>query len=104
MTTTLTSPPAPPAVDLPAPEDVPIDVPRRLRARTLDDWASLGGAGIASLALVWVVYEHVLAWSGTLGFLVCWYASFLVLYGVVVSLSNPRSVVMDRLATAWVYV
>jgi phosphate transport system permease protein len=78
-------------------------VPRKVGAVTFDDRASLAGSLLASLALVAVLYEHVLPLSGTLGFLVCWYVTFLVFYGVVVAMTNPRPIVVDRLvaATLW---
>jgi phosphate transport system permease protein len=60
---------------------------------------SLWGSVLSSLALVTIVYEHLLDGSGTLGFLVTWYLSFLILYGAVVAMSNPRPVVVDRLVT-----
>jgi phosphate transport system permease protein len=75
------------------------DVPRTLRVLTFDDWMSLGGALIASLALVTVVFEHILDGSGTLGFLVCWYAGFLAIYAGLVAMSNPRPVVIERMVT-----
>ncbi|OLB80002.1 MAG: phosphate ABC transporter, permease protein PstA [Actinobacteria bacterium 13_2_20CM_2_71_6] len=68
--------------------------------RTLDDWASLGGAGLGSLALVWLLYERILPFSGPLGFIICWYVAFLGLYAAVSSVANPRVVVVDRLAAA----
>src|SRR5256885_6993143 len=60
-------PAAPPARELPA------DRPRALKVRTLDDVASLVGAAVGSLSLVWILYSRVLPLTGTLGFLVCWY-------------------------------
>jgi phosphate transport system permease protein len=80
------------------------DTPRQVRRLTTDDWLSLGGAVLGSLAVVDVVFEHILDGSGTLGFLVCWYVGFLVLYAALVAMSNPRPIVVDRLVTtaAWV--
>jgi phosphate transport system permease protein len=94
MTTTTI---APPATAPQAPARRP--VPRKIRSMTFDDWMSLWGSVLSSLALVELVYEHILDGSGTLGFLVTWYAVFLVLYAGVVALSNPRPVVVDRLVT-----
>lgn len=79
------------------------DAPRQLQQYTLDDVLSLGGAVLGSLALVWIVYERLLPTSGGLGFLVCWYLAFLLLYAAVSSLSNPGPVVRDRVAAAVVY-
>lgn len=79
------------------------DRPRPVVVRTLDDrlalWGSLAGSG----AFVWVAYERLLPFSGTVGFILCWYVTFLVLYGAVSALSHPRPVVWDRLATAVVH-
>jgi len=74
-----------------------------VRTRTADDLAALLGSAAASLAVVWVLFGQVLAWSGTLGFLVCWYLAFLGLYVVVTALSNPRHVVWARVAATWIH-
>ena len=76
------------------------DRPRKLQRRTLDDVASLAGAAIGALALVWVLFERVFAFSGLLGFVVCWYVTFVVLYAWVTGVSNPRTAVVDRVASA----
>jgi phosphate transport system permease protein len=79
------------------------DRPRQVRRLTTDDWLSLWGAVFGSLAVVDVGFEHILDGSGTLGFGVCWYLGFLLMYAALVGLSNPRPVVVDRLVTtaAW---
>lgn len=79
------------------------DRPRPLGTRTTDEVASLVGSALGSLAFVWVVYEHVLLWSGTIGFLFCWWLAFLALYAGVSALANPAPVVRDRLASAVVH-
>jgi len=87
-----------------APEDEDsADQPRQLRAREIDDVASLVGSALGSLALVWVGYERVFALSGGLGFLICWYLGFLGLYAAVTALSHSRPLVIDRLMGAVVY-
>lgn len=86
------------------PAPVPRKVkPRKVRSYTLDDWISLAGSLVASLALVWVGYLHLLDLSGVLGFAVVWYLVFMVLYGFVVSVTNPRHVVVERLVAATLY-
>ncbi|GAB3854117.1 phosphate ABC transporter permease PstA [Dactylosporangium cerinum] len=77
--------------------------PRRLRARTLDDKLSLAGAAAGSLALTWVGYGKILPFSGLIGFVIVWYVVFLLMYATVTSLSSPRPVVVDRVATAVVH-
>jgi phosphate transport system permease protein len=79
------------------------DAPRSLNRRTTDDRLSLTGAAIASLAVVWLVFEQLLALSGTLGFVICWYVTFLGLYAAVTALSHPRTVVADRVAATWIW-
>ena len=44
-------------------------------------------------------YEHILDFSGTLGFLICLYLTFMVVYAVVLSVSTPRPIVVERLVT-----
>ena len=81
-------------------DDIVADVPRRTSARTLDDRASLLGAGVGSLALVWVLYERVFSLSGAVGFVVCWYLAFVTLYALVSRVSNPGPIVVDRVWAA----
>jgi phosphate transport system permease protein len=79
------------------------DVPRSLRTRTQDDVLCLLGSATASLAVVWLLFEQLLAWSGTLGFVVCWYFAFLGMYAAVTGLSHPPTVVLDRVAATWIH-
>ena len=65
--------------------------PRRVRARTVDDWLSLGGSVLASFALLYVGYLHLFDLSGVVGFVVCWYFVFLAVYGTVVAIANPAT-------------
>jgi phosphate transport system permease protein len=88
-----------PAGTAPRPAEPRHDRPRKLRVMTFDDWMSLVGSLLSSLALVEIVYEHLLDGSGTLGFLVVWYLTFLLIYGAVVRMSNPRIIVVERLVT-----
>jgi phosphate transport system permease protein len=76
------------------------EVPRKIGGLTTDEVASVGGSLIAALALVWLLFEHVLLWSGTLGFLVCWWLTFLALYTAVSAMSNTGPIVRDRLVSA----
>ena len=81
-------------------DDPALDVPRRTSARTVDDTASLIGAAVGSLALVWILYERVFALSGAIGFVACWYLAFVTLYALVSGVSNPGPVVVDRVWAA----
>jgi phosphate transport system permease protein len=91
----------------PAQSTPPVRPPRRrrkIRVFTADDWLSLIGAVVASLALVIIGYDHILDGSGTLGFLVCWYLAFLLIYSRLVALSNPRYIVVERLVASTLYI
>jgi phosphate transport system permease protein len=95
---TATSPPeAPQAQPTTAP---PRPAPQRIRLRavTADEAFPLFGAAAGAIALVWVLYEHVLPLSGALGFWVCCYVVFLFLYAAVAAMTSGKRVVTDRLA------
>lgn len=92
----------PPRPDVLPPPVVEADQPRVLSRRTTDDTTSLVGSALAALAFVWIFYDHVLPWSGVLGFLVATWVMFLAFYAGVSSLGNPRPVVVERLASAFV--
>jgi phosphate transport system permease protein len=79
------------------------DVPRAISARTTDDTVALFGSLFGSLGLVWVLYDRVLPFSGTAGFILCWYVVFLAIYAGVTAMAHPRPVVTDRLAAAIVH-
>ena len=74
------------------------DAPRTLTQRTLDDRLSLVSAAAGALAIVWIIYDRLLPFSGTLGFLICWYLTFVCLYTALTSLRYPRPIVIDRVA------
>jgi phosphate transport system permease protein len=61
------------------------------------------GAGVGSLALVWLLYYRVLPFSGLLGFFILWYIVFVAVYGVVTTMAHPRTEVVDRVVTTMMY-
>ena len=73
---------------------------RRIRATTWDDRLELAGSLLSSLALVGLIYGHVLDTKGALGFVVLWFLAFMVIYATLTSISNPRPIVVERLVTA----
>jgi phosphate transport system permease protein len=79
------------------------DRPRKVSSRTTDERIALVGSLVGAFGLVFVVYFRVLPFSGLIGFFVCWYVTFLVLYWVISAMSQPRPVVWDRFATAVVH-
>ncbi|MBI1378689.1 MAG: phosphate ABC transporter permease PstA [Frankiales bacterium] len=94
-----TGPPAPPS-DPPRPGRRAADVPRIIGKRTSDEILSFLGSGVASLCLTWVLYSLVLGLQGVLGFCIVWYVAFLAMYAGVTALSQPRTLVVDRLMEA----
>jgi phosphate transport system permease protein len=60
--------------------------------------ATLVGAAVGALALVWVLYERVLPFTGVLGFWFCWYVIFLLLYWVMARQQLDRRLAGDRVA------
>lgn len=73
------------------------DVPRRTAFRT-DRAGELGASAGAGLALVWAPF-HLLNLNAPLGFVVCWFAAFVTIYGVVVRQRHGQLEVKDELAT-----
>jgi phosphate transport system permease protein len=98
--TTVAQIPEAAAKPVPEPRVAGADRPRRVGGRTKDDWLALGGSLAGSLGLVTVAYDRILPFSGLLGFIICWYVMFLVLYVLVSVMSNPLPIVKDRLASA----
>lgn len=108
MTETLTAEPSAPEVLPGGAGKAPVspaedDTPRFIRQRTTGDIFALVGSGVASFALDWLVYERILAFSGGVGFFICWYLLFLVFYSGLTLLDGTRALVADRLASAAVH-
>jgi phosphate transport system permease protein len=73
------------------------DRPRAVSAWTTDFWLTLAGSLAGSLGLVWLLYEKVLPFSGSVGFVVCWYLVFLAMFTAVTAMAHGRQIVIDRL-------
>ena len=78
----------------------PADEPRRLSGRSSDDVFTGIGTVLGSFALTWLLYFEILPFSGVVGFVICWYAVFLAMYAGILSLSHPRTAVVDRVMAA----
>lgn len=105
MAIDLTSPVAPvddPPTAVPPetrPESVD-DRPRSMRTVSVDEILSVVGSLVGSFSLIYVVFYEILPFSGVLGFVVCWYFAFLLMYGGVTALSHPRPEVVNRVMGA----
>jgi phosphate transport system permease protein len=82
------------------PEDQAPDRPRPLSVHTAEDRLSLYGSMIGSLALVWLLYTQILPFHGALGFVVCWYVTYLLMFASVTALAHPAPIVVERLWSA----
>lgn len=78
------------------------DVPRSLSRHSIDDVASMIGSAAGGLAFTWLVYEHILAFTGTVGFIAAAWLTFMIFYAAVTAMSNPIPIIVDRLIGALV--
>lgn len=70
----------------------------KIRSWTTPDLIEAAGAGLSSLCLVWLIYEQLTPLTGTIGFFLCWYAAFLIVYRVLVRQRHGRMAAKDRFA------
>ncbi|MGW0870178.1 phosphate ABC transporter permease PstA [Streptomyces sp. NPDC002740] len=102
-------PPSVPATVLPARRSAPStrgashgasrgESRRNLSTLRASDVYALLGAGAAALAVTWLMFDRLLPFDGTLGFVVLAYALFLGLYALLVSFDEDGPAVRDRLA------
>ncbi|WP_084316732.1 phosphate ABC transporter permease PstA [Actinospica robiniae] len=94
------APAAPPAPRQPAGPGPDPDRARRLRRRTftVDGVCAVLGSLFGSFGLVWLVYERILPFTGAAGFLLAWYAVFLLVLGTVTAMVWGARAVVDRIA------
>lgn len=74
----------------------PPEVLVHIASVSADGAATIGGAGLAALALTWVLFERVLPFTGVLGFWVIWYLVFLVFYGFMATMQWDRLEATNR--------
>jgi phosphate transport system permease protein len=73
----------------------------RVRFRRVDpaDLGALAGSALAAFCLDWLVYERLTPLSGGLGFWLCWYGAFLLIYALTQRDRHGALVAKDRVAT-----
>ncbi len=78
--------------------------PRRVRIGGADPElvTHVVSAAAGALALDWLVYERLVPMTGVIGFWLCWYVAFLVLFGAISATSLDRVGVTDRIVGALV--
>src|SRR6266581_3369701 len=101
------SQPVAPADDVPRPVASPdsaaypaAETKVRISQVTPEGAATLAGAALGALGLVWVLYERILPFSGVLGFWLMWYAVFLLLYACMARMQWDAREVSHRVALA----
>jgi len=73
---------------------------RTLSGMSRDDVLTLLGAGASSLCITWLLFGVLTPLSGPLGFVVVAWAIFLVVYGLMVSMTESRPVMVDKVMSA----
>ena len=76
-----------------------VPAPPRRRAVTVTGAINAVGAGLAALSLTVLLFGPLTPLSGLIGSAIVFYLLFLVIYGVLVSMSDDAVAVRDRLAT-----
>jgi phosphate transport system permease protein len=75
-------------------------VRRPLGKVSRDEVLVLCGALLSSLSITLLFFGRLLPLDGRLGFVVVWFAVFLVIYGLLVSMTDNRPAVVDRVMAA----
>jgi phosphate transport system permease protein len=84
-------------------DDPDLDVPRTLETPTRPkpftgrDASILLGSALSAFAAVYLVFYRLVPLTGTVGFTICWYLLFLVIYRVVVSELEDARYARDRM-------
>jgi phosphate transport system permease protein len=80
----------------------PLPSPRRTSDFGTKGLVLLAASALSSFAVVWVFFYQLTLLSGALGFIICWYACFLLVLWVVTNQVVDRSAATDRVVTTMV--
>jgi phosphate transport system permease protein len=94
----LTGPPLTTRPTRPAGEAAP--TPRPIGKVSREDVMVMGGAAFSSLCTTLLLFGQLTPLSGRIGFTVVWFGLFLALYATLVSLTNDRPAVIDKVMGA----
>ncbi len=76
--------------------------PRKTRDFGMQGVGLLLASAVSSFAIIWIFFYQLTLLSGVLGFLICWYACFLVMYWIATNLTVDRAAATDRVVTTLV--
>ena len=86
------------------PQISPIALPpsntRRIAGISREDLGNIVGAGASSIAVTFLLFGLLAPLQGSVGFVVVAFLIFLGLYALLVSLTNPTPIVIDKVMTA----
>ncbi len=85
---------------IPGPSEAPVGPKRSLSGFSREDLMNVGGAAVSALCTTLLLFGRLAPLSGPLGFVVVCYLTFLAIYGFLVSTSNTRPVVIDKVMSA----
>ena len=93
----------PPRTVLPGngPQDRGSQPLRTLRGMRADDAYTLGGAALSALALTYLIFGRLAPIQGIVGFVVVAFVLFVTSYAFLVSLTEPRPIVVDKVMTVF---
>jgi phosphate transport system permease protein len=92
----------PPETTLPqiSPVALPPSDTRRITGISREDLGNIAGAGASALAVTFLLFGLLAPLEGSVGFVVVAFFIFLGLYALLVSLTNPIPIVIDKVMTA----
>lgn len=76
-------------------------VRRNVGTMSRDDKLTLAGAAVSSLFTTLLLFGRLTPMSGRLGFVVVWFAVFVAIYALLVSLTDDRPAVVDRVMSSF---
>jgi phosphate transport system permease protein len=86
------------------PQISPIALPpsdtRRISGISREDLGNIAGAGASAIAVTYLLFGLLAPLQGSVGFVVVAFFIFLGLYALLVSLTNPTPIVVDKVMTA----